>query len=156
MSQQLPPTDAIQSHALQANTEAWFEYSVRAQPHHTDYAGIVWHGTYVAWMEEARVECLRSIGIDFSELVAAGCDLPVVELSIRYRQAIALGTEAIVRCRMRSMTGVRIEWEYRLESAQRELFATASVTLVAVDREQGKILRQLPPSVKDALVKLSS
>ncbi len=46
--------------------EKWFEYSVRAQPHHTDYAGIVWHGSYIAWMEEARVECLRSIGIEFA------------------------------------------------------------------------------------------
>ena len=26
-----------------------FDYPVRVQAHHTDYAGIAWHGTYVAW-----------------------------------------------------------------------------------------------------------
>lgn len=37
-------------------------------------------------MEEARVECLNSIGMNFAELVALGCDLPVVDLSILNRQ----------------------------------------------------------------------
>lgn len=155
---QLPPTEAIQKDvALQAKTEHWFEYPVRAQPHHTDYAGVVWHGSYLTWMEEARVECLRSIGIDFSELVSLGCDLPVVELSIRYHRPIRMGQEAVVRTQMLEMKGVRIDWNYRIESPNREeLYVSARVTIVAVDREKGKILRQLPPSVKDALVKLSS
>ena len=58
---QLPPTSAIDLPSNQ-EFESWFEYPVRVQPHHTDYAGVVWHGTYLTWMEEARVECLRSIG----------------------------------------------------------------------------------------------
>lgn len=152
----LPPTGAIESHFLRATSENWFEYPVRAQPHHTDYAGIVWHGTYIAWMEEARVECLRSIGIDFADLVALGCDLPVVELSVRYHRSIQLGMSAVVRARMLEMEGVRINWEYQIQSLDlQELYVTARVTLVAIDREQGKIMRQLPPAVKDALTKLS-
>lgn len=87
---QLPPTSAIEN-VTNVAFENWFEYPVRAQPHHTDYAGIVWHGTYLTWMEEARVECLRSIGIEFADLVALGCDLPVVELSIRYHRSVQLG-----------------------------------------------------------------
>ncbi|NEO28658.1 MAG: acyl-CoA thioesterase, partial [Kamptonema sp. SIO4C4] len=59
---QLPPTRALtEEEALQAKTEYWYEYLVKAQPHHTDYAGVVWHGSYISWLEEARVECLRSI-----------------------------------------------------------------------------------------------
>ena len=76
---QLPASTAIAvKPPLKAESEKWFEYVVRVQPHHTDYAGVVWHGTYLTWMETARVECLRSIGIDFAELVKMGCDLPVV------------------------------------------------------------------------------
>ena len=153
---QLPPTGAIQS-PLQVAPGNWFEYVVRAQPHHTDYAGIVWHGSYLAWMEEARVECLRSIGIEFADLVALGCDLPVVELSIRYHQPILMGREAVVRTRMVDMEGVRVNWDYQIQSTDgQELFATARVALVAVDREKGKIMRQLPPAVKEALVKLAT
>jgi acyl-CoA thioester hydrolase len=153
---ELPPTSAIE---LPSNQEfdSWFEYPVRVQPHHTDYAGVVWHGTYLTWMEEARVECLRSIGIEFADLVALGCDLPVVELSIRYHQAIQLGMAAIVKTRMTEVTGVRINWDYAIVSPDsQQLYTTAKVTLVALDRERGKIMRQLPVSVKDALAKIST
>jgi acyl-CoA thioester hydrolase len=160
MSQSNPPllpTNAIaEKQALHATTERWFEYPVRAHPHHTDYAGIVWHGAYLAWMEEARVECLRSIGIDFEEWVQLGCDLPVVELSIRYHRSLRMGMAAVVKTRMIDATGVRIHWDYEIKSAdETELYVTARVTLVAIDRDKGKVLRQLPPTVKDALVKLS-
>ena len=155
-SPQLPPTTAITTKtSLKATTEKWFEYSVRVQPYHTDYAGVVWHGTYVTWMETARVECLRSMGIDFAELVKLGCDLPVVELSIRYHRAIRLGETALVKTRMDEMTGVRMYWDCRIESPDtQQLYVTAKVTIVAVDPEKGKIMRQLPPTVKDVLVKL--
>lgn len=153
---QLPPTGALQN-SLQVASEHWFEYLVRAHPHHTDYAGIVWHGAYVTWMEEARVECLRSIGIEFADLVALGCDLPVVELSIRYHQPVQMGMAAVVRTRMANMEGVRVNWDYQIQSTDgQDLFVTARVALVAVDREKGKIMRQLPPAVKEALVKLAA
>jgi acyl-CoA thioester hydrolase len=152
---QLPPTTAIASDdSLRATTEAWFEYFVRAQPHHTDYAGVVWHGNYITWMEEARVECLRSMGIDIAELVKLGCDLPVVELSVRYHRAMRLGETAIVKTRMNEITGVRMNWDYQIQAPEgKDVYVTAQVTLVAIDREKGKILRQLPPTMKDVLVK---
>lgn len=153
---QLPPTTAIASDdSLRATTETWFEYLVRAQPHHTDYAGIVWHGTYLTWMEEARVECLRSMGIDFADLVKLGCDLPVIELSVRYHRAMGLGEAAIVKTRMTEIAGVRIHWDYQIQASQeKDFYLTGRVTLVAIDREKGKILRQFPPTVKNILVKL--
>jgi acyl-CoA thioester hydrolase len=153
---QLPPTSAIDSPSNRL-FKNWFEYPIRVQPHHTDYAGIVWHGSYLAWMEEARVECLRSIGIEFADLVALGCDLPVVELSVRYHRSIQLGMPVVVRTRMAEATGVRIKWDYTIVSTDgQQLYVTAKVTLVAVDREQGKIMRQLPASVQDALAKISA
>jgi acyl-CoA thioester hydrolase len=156
-SHQLPPTRAIATdQGLRTTSENWFEYRVRAQPHHTDYAGIVWHGSYLVWMEEARVECLRSNGIDFAELVRLGCDLPVVDLSLRYHRALPMGMEAIVKTRMSNIDGVRINWDYKIQSTDgQQIYVSGKVTLVAVDREKGKILRQLPPAVKDALMRLS-
>ncbi len=152
---QLPQQVAITNSSAKT-FENWFEYPVRAQPHHTDYAGIVWHGNYLTWMEEARVECLRSVGINFADLVALGCDLPVVDLSIRYHRSLQLGMPAVVKTRMRELNGVRINWEYAIESPDRqELYVTAQVSLVALDRERGKIMRQLPTTVQDALAKIS-
>ncbi|GAB4539619.1 MAG: hypothetical protein Tsb0014_30240 [Pleurocapsa sp.] len=141
---------------MQAKTQQWFEYPVKAQPHHTDYAGRVWHGTYLTWMEAARIEYLRSIGIDFVELVKLGCDLPVVELSLQYHRPLGLGMSAIVKTRLLDSQGVRLNWDYRIESGDRnEVYLTGTVTLQGVDREQDKIMRQLPPSIKDALIKIT-
>lgn len=152
----LPPTSALDN-SSSPEFENWFEYPVRVQPHHTDYAGLVWHGSYIAWMEEARIECLRSIGIEFADLVAIGCDLPVVELSVRYHRPIKLGMAVLVKTRMAEVTGVRINWDYAIVSTDgQQLYATAKVTLVALDSERGKIMRQLPASVKDALAKISA
>jgi acyl-CoA thioester hydrolase len=127
------------------NKKFWFDYPVRVQAHQTDYAGIAWHGTYVAWMEEARVEYLRSLGIEFADVVKSGCDLPVVELAMRYRKALQLGQSAIVKANM-NLKGVRLNWDYEIRSPDdRELYLTAQVTLVVVDRKSWKIMRQLPP-----------
>ncbi len=155
-SPQLPPTGAIQNLPPLA-FENWFEYAIRAQPHHTDYAGVVWHGSYITWMEEARVECLRSIGIDFADLVALGCELPVVELSIRYHRPIQLGMAAIVKTRMVNVSGVRINWDYQIQSPNfQDLYVSAQVTLVAIDREKGKIMRQLPEVMEEALARFAA
>ena len=152
---QIPSTSAIEKLSYQAMSANWYEYPIVVYPHHTDYGGVVWHGTYLTWMEEARVACLKSIGIDFADLVDLGCDLPVVDLSVRYHRALKMGDAAIVKTRTIDMEGVRIVWEYEIQSIDRDIiYLTGMVTLVAVDREKGKIMRQLPATVKDALVKL--
>ena len=154
---ELPPTEAIETDFdLRANTENWFEYPIFVHPHHTDYGGVVWHGTYLTWMEEARVQYLRSIGIEYSDLVSMGYELPVVELALRYHKPISLGMEAIVKTIMAEVDGVRIHWDCRIESPDmEELYLSGRVTLVSVDRAAGKIMRKLPPSMKDALLKIS-
>lgn len=102
------------------------------------------------------MECLRSVGIEFADLVAIGCDLPVVELSVRYHRPIQLGKVAVVKTRMAKVTGVRINWDYQIQSPdQQQLYATAKVTLVAVDQQKGKIMRQLPPAMENALARLA-
>lgn len=152
---ELPPAGTIQS-LSGIDSEGWFEYLVRVYPHHTDYSGAVWHGTYVAWMEEARVESLRSLGIEYADWVAQGLELPVVELSLRYHRAVQMGQSVAVRTRMTAGDGVRLLWDYEIRSADgKELYVTAQVTLVGVDRDKGKIIRQLPPLLKDALAKLA-
>jgi acyl-CoA thioester hydrolase len=147
---------ALDKISYQAINENWFEYPITVHPHHTDYGGIVWHGSYLTWMEEARVECLREIGIQFADLVAIGCDLPVVELNLKYHRSLRMGEQAIVKTRMIPTEGVRINWEYQIISPDQQiLYISGMVTLVAIDREQGKIMRQLPPAVKNALLKLT-
>lgn len=128
-----------------------FEYAIRVQPHHTDYAGVVWHGSYLRWMEEARIDALRAVGVEFSDLVALGCDLPVVELSLSYRKPLQMGDIAIVRSSVLSKEKVRWIWSQNIELQRTNtLCVEGKVILVPVNRHQNRILRSLPPQLQSA------
>ncbi len=147
----------IEKLAYNAINENWFEYPITVYPHHTDYSGVVWHGAYITWMEEARIECLKSIGIDFVDVVKMGCDLPVVEMALRYHRSLTMGVAVVVKCKLQNLDGVRIKWDYEIQSLDRETtYLTGTVALVAVDMDKGKIMRQIPPTVKEALVRLGT
>ncbi|MEL6350571.1 MAG: thioesterase family protein [Cyanobacteria bacterium J06627_28] len=140
----------------------WFEYPIRVQPHHTDYGGVVWHGTYITWMESARVECLRAAGTPFETLVALGYDLPVVGLDIRYRKPLSLGMEALVKTRLVPSKGVRLNWQYEIVSigasadGSPELCVTGQVSLVTVKLSDRTIVRRLPPEVKTIVERVTA
>ncbi|MEL6161180.1 MAG: thioesterase family protein [Cyanobacteria bacterium J06623_5] len=137
---------------------SWFEYPVRVQPHHTDYGGVVWHGTYITWMESARVECLRAVGYPFERLVTLGYDLPVVNLDIRYRQPLTLGMAAIVKVRWLPVKGIRLNWCYEIVTAgpDPQLCVTGLVTLVTVDGCDRQVVRRLPDEVKSLLKEIET
>jgi acyl-CoA thioester hydrolase len=134
-------------------TASWFDYPITVQPHHTDYAGIVWHGTYIQWMEEARVTYLKSLGLTFADWVKAGVDLPVVDLSLKYRQSLGLGDEAVVKALLAPRAGgVRLVWQYDIQNrATGATCLVGTVTLVPVDFASRKILRRLPDVIQGAL-----
>lgn len=140
--------------------QQWFDYSVRVQPCHTDYAAVVWHGSYINWMEAARIDALRELGIEFSDLVASGCDLPVVKLSVNYHQPLKMGEVAMVKSGLSQIKKVRMYWEQHIYSTgQPKPCVTAQVMLVPVNRQTGRVIRTLPPhllQVLEALVNHSS
>jgi acyl-CoA thioester hydrolase len=137
------------------NSECWFDYPVIVQPHHTDYAGVVWHGSYIAWLEEARMAALSKVGIEFATLVEMGCDLPVIHLALNYRKFVKMGDRVRVRTRLERLEKVRFIWTQNvcdLETAQ--CFATGHIVLVAVDRDNRRILRSFPPLLQSAIARL--
>jgi acyl-CoA thioester hydrolase len=128
-------------------------YAVTVFPHHTDYGGVVWHGAYLRWLEEARVVWLAEAGVDYAQLVAQGIELPVVEMSVRYYRPAHLGDLLLVTAKSQRQ-GVRLLWQYHIQR-QAELCLSAQVTLVPVARAGGKIVRRLPISLEQAIAKMT-
>jgi acyl-CoA thioester hydrolase len=132
----------------------WYEGQVVVQPHHTDYAGIVWHGTYIAWMEEARVNALAASGLTFADWVKAGVDLPVVDLGLKYRRSLSLGETALIKARW-ERRGVRFLWHYDIQNAATaETCIEGTVTLTMVDLQTRRVLRRLPMGLQAALERM--
>ena len=65
-------------------------------PQNTDHAGVLWHGSYLNWLEEARIDALTKSGRDYSTLINDGFELPVIEINIKYLSPIFIGEEITV------------------------------------------------------------
>jgi acyl-CoA thioester hydrolase len=136
--------------------QGWVDYPVIVQPHHTDYAGVVWHGSYLAWMEEARIAAFRDVGIEFAALVAMGCDLPVVSLTLNYHQAVQMGQKVCVRSHLEPSRGIRLTWVQNICALDSDLcYVSSRVVNVPVDMERRKILRKFPPLLTQAIANLT-
>ena len=62
-----------------------FTHRIRVRFAETDAMSIVHHANYLLYLEEARVEYLRSIGRPYSEMRTDGTDHAVLECFVRYR-----------------------------------------------------------------------
>ena len=130
----------------------------RVLPQHTDHAGVMWHGAYLSWLEEARVEALASAGLAYSDLSDLGLELPVVSLAIDYRRGLRHGDLVELRSWVLPRSGVRLPWLSRFIGADGVLAAEARVDLVLVEWNPSsgarRPLRHLPPDLEAALARL--
>ncbi|MEB3166430.1 MAG: acyl-CoA thioesterase [Cyanobacteriota bacterium] len=124
-------------------------------PQHTDHAGVMWHGAYVAWLEEARVEALALAGLTYAELSRGGLEMPVVSLAISYRQALHHGDRVRLLSRVLPRRGVKLPWHSRFLRADGTLAAEATVDLVLLDHSGGadsrRLCRRFPPALEAAI-----
>ena len=123
-------------------------------PQHTDHAGVLWHGAYVAWLEEARVEALAAAGLAYAELSAQGLELMVVQLELSYRRPLRLGECVELRSWLEPAKGVRHPFHTEFIAADGSLAAIGSVTLALVERVRGRLQRQQPATLAAALESL--
>ncbi len=124
-------------------------------PQHTDHAGVMWHGAYLAWLEEARVEALAAAGLAYADLSRRGLELPVVSLAIEYRQALHHGDRVRLLSRVLPRQGVKLPWQSRFLRPDGSLAAEARVELVLVEVAGAptgpRLLRRLPPELEAAV-----
>jgi len=125
----------------------------RVLPQHTDYAGVMWHGAYVQWLEEARVEALQASGLSYAAMTAMGVDMPVVSLQLMYRHPLRHGDEVRVESRCAGQQGVRWPWASRFVCRDK-VVAEALVKLVMV--REGHVLRRVPAQLEEVMDQLVS
>ena len=46
-------------------------------PQHVDHAGVMWHGSYINFLEEARIMTLKKVGLDYADLSLKGYEFPL-------------------------------------------------------------------------------
>ena len=122
-------------------------------PQHTDHAGVMWHGFYLNWLEEARVDALAQVGLPYSDLSISGYEMPVVDLQIRYIDSLIHGDVVVLKSWLLEQKGARYPWKTTFHRANGKLCAEALVDLVLLKREESRsrVLRRAPAYISEAL-----
>jgi acyl-CoA thioester hydrolase len=117
--------------------------------------GYVYYGNYSIYFEVARVEWLRSLGINYKDLEDEGIALPVAHFSINYLKPAFYDQLLTIKVRVTDVTGARIRFDYETLNEAGEVINKAETTLVFFDRSTNKPIAP-PKKFKDAFESLSS
>ena len=119
-------------------------------PQHTDHAGVMWHGSYFNFLEEARIDALNKIGITYSKLSQEGYEIPVVSAQIKYKKSFFHGEKVLLISQYNLVNKIRLNCKTSFVKVNGEIGAEALVELVVVKRKNDsiKVVRELPVEIK--------
>jgi len=115
-----------------------FTIPVRVYWEDTDAGGVVYHASYLRFLERARTDWLRAIGIDQSALLRnERRQFAVVEASIRYHRPARFDDMLRVSVRVEERRGASIvlQQEIRRDRAGDELLISATVRAACLDSD---------------------
>jgi acyl-CoA thioester hydrolase len=115
-----------------------FSWPVRVYWEDTDGGGIVYHASYLRFLERSRTEWLRSLGCSQTALAAdPGVVFAVTRLLIDYRRPARLDDALSVVCAAAAVGAASLSFEQRIlreaPSGGEELLVTATVKVACVN-----------------------
>ena len=114
--------------------------------HDVDVAGVVRHGHYLKYLENARWALMERLDFGLDAMIASGYAWPIVDVHVKYVRAARFNDRLMVQASL-------VEWENRLtvnylvtNAATTERTARARTVQVAVDASTG-VLQFATPAV---------
>ena len=107
----------------------------RVRFYETDGMCVVYHGNYLKWFEEARVEYMREGGVCLNDLLNEGIVFPVVEIHVKY----------LMKTYLREADRAKLVFEYEVvREATGEILTTGKSVGTYTKAATGKIARMSP------------
>jgi len=107
----------------------------------TDAAGVVYYANYLKFMERARSDMIRAVGVDQNAMLRGdGSAYYVTHVDIHYRRPARLGDDLRIISTVQRVRASSVHIHQRVMRGP-ELMADASVTAAFLDRE-GRPRRQ--------------
>ncbi len=115
--------------------------TLRVRYAETDPMKYVYYGNYATYLEVARVELFRSLGISYDEIEKQGIWLPVSEYNIKYLKPAFYDEKLEIHIYIKKIPGVRIEFEYEIYNDSKEKISEAKTILFFLDANTKKIVK---------------
>ena len=112
-----------------------------------DPYGVVWHGHYALYLEQAREALTARFGFTATRALSTGYRVPVTRMEIRYRVPIFADSFILVTARLRPPDVARFLLDYEIRGESGELLAEASTEQVVV-KASGELLVTLPGGLR--------
>ena len=116
----------------------------------TDAYGVVWHGSYLRWLEKGRVLFCENLGLNLVDLSKQDIVLPVTSMNIKYKASAKLNDDISVSTKIVKRTSLSVTFLQTVNDAETgRLFVQAEVDIVAISNA-GKLYRRLPEVLDNA------
>ncbi len=120
----------------------------------TDLEGVVYYGTFMRYLEEARTQTIESAGVSIAREYAEGRLYPVTHIDINYQAPAYFGRVLCVTTEVTEIRRVRFRLDHRLyHEDDGSAVGRAMVWMACVDTDSRKPKR-LSQAMADALVSL--
>ena len=120
-------------------------FPIRVYYEDTDLAGIVYYANYLKFIERARSEWVRELGIDQVQMKAEGIVFAVRRVEADYLAPAKYDDELVVETTMAQGSGVRLVVKQDVKRGADLLFS-ATVTIICMN-EAGTVVR-LPAIIR--------
>ena len=116
----------------------------------TDAYGVVWHGSYLRWLEMGRVLYCEQLGLDLISLKENDIVIPVTNLNVRYKASAKLNDKLLIKTKVSKITPLSMTFEQTITNAEtNQAYIQAFVDVVTINNS-GKLYRRLPDVLKTA------
>ena len=110
----------------------------------TDAYGVVWHGSYLRWLEMGRVGVCEMLGHNLIDLKEKDIVLPVVNLNVKYKMSAKLNDVVVTETEISEFNGFTVKFKQIIRSKETgKVCIDAEVSVVAIDNN-GKLYRRMP------------
>ncbi len=112
-----------------------FSWPVRVYYEDTDTGGVVYHSNYLNFMERARTEWLRSMGIEQDQLRDEhNCIFAVHSMQLKFRKPARFNNLLTVMSTVNKVAGASLEFEQKIMRDD-ELLCDAIVKIACLNAE---------------------
>jgi len=121
----------------------------------TDAYGVVWHGSYLRWLEAGRVEfCEELSGHSLQELEENDVVLPVTNMNVKYKRSAKLNDIVVIETEISKYNGLTITFTQYVKSKDSgKVFIEATFDVVAISASTGKLYRRIPEIIAESIEK---
>ena len=114
-----------------------FSIEIKVRYCETDQMGLVHHGSYINYFEEARIAWISNLGFSYSEMEKSGIILPVSKINVIYLRPAYFDDDLLVSVEIAELPTSRLIFNYTIKKEE-EVIVTGTTVLAFLNKETKK------------------